>query len=122
MPLSSARAKPADAKDADVSVADQVGACHLRRTKNGVTCSALPKEAATMTSSSIQRVHRRRRKLREQGLRPVQIWVPDTRAPGFAEEALRQGRLVGATYAEGGEDADLLDFVERMFDEDHAEC
>ena len=75
-----------------------------------------------MTSSSAHRVQRRRIKLREQGLRPVQIWVPDTRAPGFAEEALRQGRLVGATYAEGGLDAELLDFIERLFDEDHTGC
>jgi hypothetical protein len=28
------------------------------------------------------------------GLRPVQIWVPDTRAPGFAEECRRQARLI----------------------------
>jgi hypothetical protein len=41
-----------------------------------------------------QRVQRRRDKLRAAGLRPVQIWVPDTRAPGFAEECARQCRLV----------------------------
>jgi Protein of unknown function (DUF3018) len=40
-------------------------------------------------------VTRRRDKLRAMGLRPVQIWVPDTRAPGFAKEARRQSRLVG---------------------------
>ena len=28
------------------------------------------------------------------GLRPVQIWVPDASAPGFAAEAARQGRLL----------------------------
>jgi hypothetical protein len=28
------------------------------------------------------------------GLRPVQIWVPDTRRPGFAEECQRQCLLV----------------------------
>jgi hypothetical protein len=61
-------------------------------------------------SSSARRVQRRRDKLRAQGMRPVQIWVPDTRAPGFAAEALRQGRLVGASYAARGEDAELLDF------------
>jgi hypothetical protein len=27
------------------------------------------------------------------GLRPVQIWVPDTRRPDFAEECRRQSRL-----------------------------
>jgi hypothetical protein len=40
-------------------------------------------------------VRRRRDKLRAMGLRPLQIWVPDTKAPGFAAEALRQSRLVG---------------------------
>ena len=40
-------------------------------------------------------VTRRRAKLREMGLRPVQLWVPDTRAPGFAAEAARQSELVG---------------------------
>lgn len=33
-------------------------------------------------------------RMRAQGLRPVQIWVPDTRAPGFAEEYRRQCRRV----------------------------
>ena len=44
--------------------------------------------------SSAERVERRRAKLRAAGLRPVQIWVPDTRAPGFTEECRRQSRLV----------------------------
>jgi hypothetical protein len=39
-------------------------------------------------------VQRRRDKLRAAGLRPVQIWVPDTGAPGFAQECRRQARLV----------------------------
>ena len=41
-----------------------------------------------------QRVQRRRDKLRAAGLRPIQIWVPDTRAPGFAEECARQCRVL----------------------------
>ena len=44
--------------------------------------------------SSAERVERRRAKLRAAGLRPVQVWVPDTRVPGFAEECRRQSRLV----------------------------
>ena len=32
--------------------------------------------------------------LRMAGLRPVQIWVPDTRRPDFAEECRRQCLLV----------------------------
>ena len=36
------------------------------------------------------RVRKRRDALRAAGLRPVQIWVPDTRRPGFAAECARQ--------------------------------
>lgn len=41
-----------------------------------------------------KRVEAHRNKLRAAGLRPVQIWVPDTRQPNFAEECRRQSRLV----------------------------
>ena len=33
------------------------------------------------------RVKKHRAALRAAGLRPIQIWVPDTRHPGFTEEA-----------------------------------
>ena len=39
------------------------------------------------------RVQKHRNALRMAGLRPVQIWVPDTRRPDFAEECRRQSRL-----------------------------
>jgi len=39
------------------------------------------------------RVQKHRDALRTTGLRPVQIWVPDTRRPDFAEECRRQSRL-----------------------------
>ncbi|MGH9291402.1 MAG: antitoxin MazE-like protein, partial [Acidimicrobiales bacterium] len=35
------------------------------------------------TTASKRRVAEHRARLRAQGLRPVQIWVPDVRAPGF---------------------------------------
>ncbi len=47
-----------------------------------------------MSSSVNERVRKRREKLRRAGLRPVQIWVPDTRQPGFAAECRRQSQLV----------------------------
>ena len=53
-----------------------------------------------MPLSSAERVERRRAALRAQGLRPVQIWVPDTRAPGFDEEARRQSRIVAEAEAQ----------------------
>ncbi|MBE0510056.1 MAG: antitoxin MazE family protein [Chromatiales bacterium] len=40
-----------------------------------------------------ERVKKHRQALRMAGLRPVQIWVPDTRRPGFDEECRRQSRL-----------------------------
>ena len=43
-------------------------------------------------STRAQRVETDRATLREQGLRPIQVWVPDSRAPGFAEEYARKGR------------------------------
>ena len=46
-----------------------------------------------------ERVKKRRDALRAAGLRPIQIWVPDTRRPGFAEECRRQARVVAAADA-----------------------
>ena len=39
------------------------------------------------------RVQKHRDALRLAGLRPVQLWVPDTRRPDFAQECRRQSRL-----------------------------
>ena len=39
------------------------------------------------------RVQKHRDALRQAGLRPVQLWVPDTRRPDFAEECQRQSLL-----------------------------
>ena len=47
-----------------------------------------------MRTSTSARVQKHRAALRESGLRPVQIWVPDTRRPGFAEECRRQSQLL----------------------------
>jgi hypothetical protein len=62
-----------------------------------------------MAASTRQRVQKRRDALRAAGLRPVQIWVPDTRAPGFAEEASRQSALVGAADRANREEMAFLD-------------
>ncbi|ALU87252.1 hypothetical protein Hrubri_0018 [Herbaspirillum rubrisubalbicans M1] len=40
------------------------------------------------------RIQKQRDAFRRAGLRPVQIWVPDTRRPGFEEECRRQCHLV----------------------------
>ena len=50
-----------------------------------------------MPLSRIERVERRRAKLRAAGLRPIQIWVPETRSPMFAEECRRQSQAIRAS-------------------------
>jgi hypothetical protein len=62
-----------------------------------------------MPSSTAARVRKRRAALRRAGLRPVQIWVPDTRRLGFAEECRRQSRLVAEADLA---DADLGEFLD----------
>ena len=47
-----------------------------------------------MPVSTSARVRKRRDALRAAGLRPVQIWVPDTRRPGFAAECARQSAIM----------------------------
>jgi len=62
-----------------------------------------------MAMSSAERVRKRRAALRAQGLRPVQIWVPDTRRPGFAEECRRQCLLTAEADRADPEMLDALD-------------
>ncbi len=52
-----------------------------------------------MTSPTAERVKKHRDSLRAAGLRPVQIWVPDTRSPGFAAECRRQSLRVAQAAA-----------------------
>jgi hypothetical protein len=51
-------------------------------------------QGPTMTASSASRVQKHRDVLRANGLRPVQIWVPDTRSAAFAQECQRQSRVL----------------------------
>ncbi|MEY3746768.1 MAG: hypothetical protein RL194_227 [Pseudomonadota bacterium] len=46
-----------------------------------------------MGSTVSERVTKYRAGLRAAGMRPIQIWVPDIRAEGFAEECRRQSSL-----------------------------
>jgi len=54
----------------------------------------LKKQEFRMPAASSERVQKHRTALRESGLRPVQIWVPDTRRVGFAQECRRQSLLL----------------------------
>lgn len=59
---------------------------------------------------SQMKVRRHRERLREQGLRPIQIWVPDVRASSFKTEAHRQS-LAAAASGHAQEDQAFIDSV-----------
>jgi hypothetical protein len=61
-----------------------------------------------------QRVKSHRDRQRDAGLRPVQIWVPDTRRPDFAEECRRQSLAVRGDP----QDREIMDWLEAVSDSD----
>jgi hypothetical protein len=48
----------------------------------------------TRSKASRDKVRADRKLLRQQGLRPIQIWVPEMRSPSFVAEAHRQSLAV----------------------------
>ena len=62
------------------------------------------------------KVREHRERLRGQGLRPIQIWAPDVRAPAFRSEAHRQSLAVAAS-AHGEDDQAFIDAVADWGDE-----
>ena len=54
---------------------------------------------------SREKVRAHRDRLRAQGLRPIQIWVPDVRSPSFTAEARRQSLLVASSPQEADDQA-----------------
>jgi hypothetical protein len=69
-----------------------------------------PSQTDDVRAATRAKVKTHREKLRAQGLRPIQIWVPDTRAPGFAEEVRRQCLLANAS-PHAKDDQDFIDSV-----------
>ena len=67
-------------------------------------------------SSSRDKVRRHRERLRQQGLRPIQIWVPDVRSPSFRSEAHRQSLAV-AQSTRATEDQAFIDAVSDLEDQ-----
>jgi len=55
--------------------------------------------------STRDRVRQHRERLRSQGLRPLQIWVPDVRAPEFIAEAHRQSVAISTSEREADDQA-----------------
>jgi hypothetical protein len=57
-----------------------------------------------MALNTSEKTAKYREKLRAQGLRPIQIWVPDTRSRTLVEEVRRQSLRVSRK-----DESDLLD-------------
>jgi hypothetical protein len=64
-----------------------------------------------MPTAGAARVRKRREALRASGLRPLQIWVPDTRRAGFDEECRRQSLLVAEADRRDQNLAALMDLA-----------
>ncbi|MCG5517417.1 MULTISPECIES: antitoxin MazE family protein [unclassified Ectothiorhodospira] len=66
-----------------------------------------------MTTTHVDtRVKKHRDALRKAGLRPVQLWVPDTRRPDFAEECRRQCLLTAEADRADRADSDMQRFMD----------
>ena len=71
-----------------------------------------------MNTPTAERVQKHRQALRAAGLRPVQIWVPDTRRPGFAAECRRQSLWLTKDAAARADEAALHALLEQVADTD----
>ena len=67
-----------------------------------------------------ERVRAHRARLRRQGLRPVQIWVPDVRTPEFAAAAHAQSAAVAASEHEADDQA-FVDALAADLEDDEAD-
>ena len=67
-------------------------------------------KTASKRQPSRDKVREHRKRLRAQGLRPLQIWVPDTRLAAFKSQAHRQSLIV-ARSAHAWKDQDFIDAI-----------
>jgi hypothetical protein len=75
-----------------------------------------PAKTQDSAAKNRQKTRDWRARMRARGLRPIQIWVPDTRAPGFAEEAARQMRVLAESrYA--ADDQAFVDAISISLDD-----
>lgn len=72
--------------------------------------------SSSKRKSSRAKVREHRERLRAQGLRPIQIWVPDVRSAAFKAEAHRQSLAV-ASSAQEYDDQAFIDSVSILNEE-----
>jgi hypothetical protein len=66
--------------------------------------------ASMRSKRTRDKVKAHRERLRRQGLRPIQVWVPDVRSPAFQAEAHRQSLAVCRSRREP-EDQGFIDSI-----------
>ena len=66
------------------------------------------------TTPTAARVAEHRQRLRAQGLRPIQIWVPDVRSPQFVKQAHAQSVAIASSDHEIDDQA----FIDALSDID----
>jgi hypothetical protein len=76
---------------------------------------------ASEVKSSRAKVRTHRERLRAQGLRPIQIWVPDVRSPAFEREAHLQSLAIAASTGAESDQAWIDSVSEFAADEDGRE-
>jgi hypothetical protein len=72
--------------------------------------------SSSKPKSSRAKVREHRERLRAQGLRPIQIWVPDVRSAAFKAEAHRQSLAVASSPQEYDDQA-FIDSVSILNEE-----
>ena len=67
---------------------------------------------AARLAANRRKVAEHRQRLRAQGMRPIQIWVPDVHSPEFAAEARRQSLLANASP----EESEIQAFIDSVYE------
>jgi len=71
------------------------------------------KSSSAKRTSSAKKVRAHRARLRAQGLRPIQLWVPDVNDPKVREQMRREARAIAASEQEKDDQA----FIDSLNDE-----
>jgi len=70
---------------------------------------------SSVARANTRAVQQHRSRLRAKGLRPVQLWLPDTRSPGFAAQVAHDIAVLAKLSPE---DEAMLDAFEQFAAED----
>ena len=71
-----------------------------------------PSAQEARRAANRRKVREHRQRLRAQGMRPIQIWVPDVHSPEFAAAPRRQSLLV----AQSPEESYIQAFIDSVYE------